>query len=202
MSEVRIAAQPRTEFGKGAARRIRRAGQVPAVVYGHGQQTRHVALPGHELLRALKGGANTLLRLDVDGTSELALPRSVVRDPIKGFLEHLDLLLVRSGETVTVPVSVTLTGEPDREAMVDLQAPTIQVEAEATHIPTELVVDITGLGAGASITAGEVALPAGVALAGDPAQVVVQMLAPSGGASAAGEGEAAGSGEAPGTAGA
>src|SRR3954466_1789079 len=110
MAQVTIAAQARTEFGKGAARRIRREDKVPAVLYGHGTETRHLTLPGHDLMLALKGGANTLLEVQLDGDSELALPKQVVRDPIKGFFEHVDLLLVRRGEKVTVDVPITLIG--------------------------------------------------------------------------------------------
>lgn len=192
MSEVRIAAEPRVEFGKGAARRTRRAGKVPAVLYGHGTAPRHLSLPGHELMLALKGGANTLLRLDLDEGSELALPRAVVRDPIKGFLEHLDLLVVARGEKVTVGVPVTVTGQAAPDTLVDLQTPTLQVEAEATHIPAEFAVDVTGLGAGSAVTAGQVKMPAEVSVAGDPDLVVVQVLgtAASGGESAAETGAA------------
>lgn len=177
MSEVRIAAEPRAEFGKGAARRTRRAGRVPAVLYGHGQPPRHVSLPGHDLMLALKGGANTLLRVELGGGSELALPRAVVRDPIKGFLQHLDLLLVRLGEQVSVSVPVTLTGEAAPDTLVDLQMTSIPVQAEATHIPTELTVSIDGLTPGDAVAAGQVTLPAGVTLAGDPEQVVVHVMA-------------------------
>ncbi|MHB8341713.1 MAG: 50S ribosomal protein L25/general stress protein Ctc [Mycobacteriales bacterium] len=177
MSEVRIATEPRAEFGKGAARRTRRAGRVPAVLYGHGQPPRHLSLPGHDLMLALKGGANTLLRLDLEGGSELVLPRAVVRDPIKGSLQHLDLLLVRLGEQVSVSVPVTLTGEAALDTLVDLQMTSLPVLAEATHIPTELLVSVAGLAPGDAVTAGQVTLPTGVTLAGDPEQVVVHVMA-------------------------
>ena len=135
MSEVRIAAEPRTEFGKGAARRTRRAGKVPAVLYGHGTDPRHISLPGHELMLALKS-ANVLLRLQgLDGGDELALPKDVQRDPLKGFLEHVDLIVVTRGEKVTVEVPVQLTGDIAPDGMLDQQMIQVSVEAEATHIP-------------------------------------------------------------------
>ena len=176
MSEVRIVAEPRTEFGKGAARRVRRAGKVPAVLYGHGDAPRHVSLPGHELMLALKHDANVLLTLDTEQGDQLALPRAVVRDPIKGFLEHLDLVAVRRGEKVTVDVPVVLTGDARPDVLVDQQLLTVSVEAEATHLPSELSLSIEGLAAGQSITAGTISLPAGTTLAQDPEQVVVQGL--------------------------
>ena len=177
MSEVRIPAEPRTEFGKGGARRTRRAGKIPAVLYGHGTQPRHIALPAREFGHAIKAGANTLLTLQIDGGSELALPKSIQRHPIRGNFEHVDLLLVRRGEKVTVEVPVTLTGEAVREGLVDQQLLTLQVEAEATHIPDHLELSIEGLQVGDNLTAGVVRLPQGTTLAGDPDQVVVAMLA-------------------------
>jgi large subunit ribosomal protein L25 len=179
VSEVRIAAESRAEFGKGAARRTRRAGKVPAVLYGHGKAPRHVSLPGHELMLALKGGPNTLLRLDLGDDTELALPRAVVRDPIKGFLQHLDLLVVVSGEKVSVSIPVSVTGTAEAGTIVDLQLPSLPVEAEATHIPSSVEVSVDGLVAGSSISAGDVALPAGVTLTVDPDHVVVQVLSQS-----------------------
>ena len=177
MSEVRIAAETRTEFGKGAARRVRRAGRVPAVLYGHGDAPRHVSLPGHELMLALKHDSNVLLTLATEQGDQLALPRAVVRDPIKGFLEHLDLIAVRRGEKVTVDVPVVLDGEAAADVLVDQQLLTVSVEAEATHLPSEITVSIADLGVGASISAGDLALPQGSSLAQDGEQVVVQGLA-------------------------
>jgi large subunit ribosomal protein L25 len=176
VAEVRITAEPRTEFGKGAARRVRRAAKVPAVLYGHGEAPRHVSLPGHELMLALKGDSNVLLTLETEDGDQLALPKVVVRDPIKGFLEHVDLIAVRKGEKVTVDVPLVLTGEAAPETLVDQQHTTISVSAEATHIPTELTVDITGLSAGHSIPASAVVLPAGTTLELDPESVVVAGL--------------------------
>jgi large subunit ribosomal protein L25 len=175
--EVRIQAEPRTEFGKGGARRTRRAGKIPAVLYGHGTDPRHIALPAREFGHAIKGGANTLLTLQIDGGSELALPKAIQRHPIRGDYEHVDLLLVRRGEKVTVEVPVTLTGEATREGLVDQQLVTLTVEAEATHIPDHVEVSITGLEVGSNITAAAVPLPEGTTLVGDAEQVVVAVLA-------------------------
>ncbi len=177
MSEVRITAAVRTEFGKGPARRTRMAGRVPAVIYGHGRPTRHVTLPGHELMLALKGGVNTLLEVQLGNETELALPRQVVRDPLKGDLEHLDLLLVRRGEKVSVSVPVTVVGEPAPDTLVDLQLTSLAVEAEATAIPSGFDVSVDGLTAGTSITAAQIPLPASVTLAADPGAVVVHLFA-------------------------
>ncbi|ACY96585.1 50S ribosomal protein L25/general stress protein Ctc [Thermomonospora curvata] len=175
MSEVRIAAEPRTEFGKGAARRTRRAGKVPAVLYGHGTPPQHITLPGHDLMLALKT-PNVLLRLEgLPGGEELALPKDVQRDPIKGFLEHVDLLLVKRGEKVTVEVPVVATG--DVVAGGRLEQPVIQVavEAEATHIPETVEVDVSGLQVGDSVLAKDLKLPSGVALAADEETLILQI---------------------------
>ncbi|MDP3713980.1 MAG: 50S ribosomal protein L25/general stress protein Ctc [Mycobacteriales bacterium] len=177
MSEVRIAAEPRTEFGKGAARRVRRADKVPAVLYGHGDKPRHYSLPGHELMLALKHDPNALLALQTADGEQLALPKVVVRDPIKGSLEHVDLVAVRKGEKVTVEIPVHLVGEAVRDVIVDQQLQTLTLSAEATHLPTHIDVDVEGKDAGFTITAGDVALPQGAELIGDADAVVVQGLA-------------------------
>ncbi len=176
MAEVRIEAEPRNEFGKGAARRIRRAGRVPAVVYGHGRNPVHISLPAHELMRALKT-SNVLLSLDVEDASELVLPKAVQRDPIKGLLEHVDLVLVRLGEKVTVEIPVTLTGDAAPDVLVDHQLITLSVEAEATHIPAGVEVSIEGLVVGQHITAADVSLPDGTTLVTEGDHIVVQGLA-------------------------
>ena len=168
MPEVRIAAEQRTEFGKGAARRIRRSNKVPAVLYGHGADPRHISLPGHDLMLALKT-PNVLLSLEIDGASELALPKDVQRDPIKGFLEHLDLVIVKKGEKVTVEIPVHLNGEPGPDALVVTEHSTVSVEAEATHIPEYVEVDIEGAEVGHQIFARDLQVPTGstVLLDGD-----------------------------------
>jgi large subunit ribosomal protein L25 len=177
VSEVRIVAEPRTEFGKGASRRVRRANKVPAVLYGHGDDPRHFSLPGHELMLALKADSNVLLTLETDKGDQLALPKVVVKDPIRGYLEHVDLIAVRKGEKVTVDIYVTLTGEAVPGVLVDQQLTTIAVEADATQLPDGVELDIEGLQAGAQLAAGDVKLPAGTTLVQDPEQIVVQGLA-------------------------
>ncbi|MCT9931559.1 50S ribosomal protein L25/general stress protein Ctc [Planotetraspora sp. A-T 1434] len=201
MSEVKIAAELRTEFGKGAARKIRREHKVPAVLYGHGTDTQHLTLPGHELLLALRT-PNVLIRLQGDGINEIALPKGVQRDPIKGFLEHVDLLLVKRGEKVTVEIPVTVTGDVIGGAILDQQLVTVSVEAEATHIPTGVEVDVDGKDVGYAVHAGELALPSGATLAGDPEALVLHVIGaptvelPEEGEAAEAEAEAAGEGEA------
>ncbi|MED7929630.1 50S ribosomal protein L25/general stress protein Ctc [Nonomuraea sp. LP-02] len=190
MSEVRIAAEPRTTFGKGAARKIRRSDKVPAVLYGHGIEPKHLTLPGHEVLLALRT-PNVLIRLKGDGVDELALPKGVQRDPIKGFVEHVDLLLVKRGEKVTVEIPVTTVGDVNSEGLLDLQLTAVPVEAEATNIPTGVEVDVEGLEVGASVTAGELKLPEGASLATDAETVVVQVIAKPTEAVEEAEGEAA-----------
>jgi large subunit ribosomal protein L25 len=178
VSENLLVAEMRTEFGKGAARRVRRAQKVPAVLYGHGMDHQHISLPGHDLMLALKhGGSNALLTLSIDGAEQLALPKAVTRDPIKGFLEHLDLVVVRRGEKVKVDVPILLTGESDREVMVTQPVSSVEVETEATHIPTGFEVDQTDLKAGDNITAADISLPAGTTLVSDADLIVVSAQA-------------------------
>ena len=177
MPEVRIVAEPRTEFGKGAARRVRRAGRVPAVLYGHGTDTRHVTLPGHELLMALKT-PNVLIELDgLSGRSQLTLPKAVQRDPIRGRIEHVDLILVRRGEKGTVEVPVQVTGEVEPGGLLDQQMVRLAVEAEATQIPQAIEVDVAGMDIGAAVHAGELTLPQGVTLMAEPDALVLHVLA-------------------------
>ena len=175
MSEVKISAEPRTEFGKGGARRTRRAGKVPAVLYGHGEAPKHIALPAREFAAAIRrGGANQLFVIEVsDGTQALALPKAIQRDPIKDTFEHIDLLLVRRGEKVTVDIPVQLVGEAARDTLVMPQSDTLSVSADATRLPDHLDLSIEGLPAGSQITAADVKLPEGVELIADPEQVLV-----------------------------
>jgi large subunit ribosomal protein L25 len=174
VSEVRLTAETRTEFGKGGARRTRRAGKVPAVIYGHGADPRHVALPAREFANAIRhGGANVLLTLDVEGGEQLAIPKSIQRHPIKGYFEHVDLLAVRRGEKVTIDVPVHVVGEIVPGGLLNNEATTISVEAEATHLPTGVEVSIDGLEIGSQVTAGDVTLPAGSVLVTDPESIVL-----------------------------
>lgn len=175
MSDVKIAAELRTEFGKGAARRIRRADKVPAVLYGHGTDPLHLTLPGHDTMLALKT-RNVLITLDIDGRdNELALPKHVQRDPIKGHIEHVDLILVRRGEKVTVDVPVIVVGEAAPETLVNLENPTIALQAEATNLPVGIEVSIEGLLAGTQIHAKDLVLPQGSTLAADEDLLVVNV---------------------------
>ncbi len=176
MPEVHIAAQTRDEFGKGAARRIRSEGLVPAVLYGHGTDTRHLTLPGHQLMLALKT-PNVLLYLDGLGSgSEIALPKAVQRDAVKGFLEHVDLILVRRGEKVTVEVPIRVTGDVAPDGMVEQSLVQIPVEAEATNIPQGIDLDIEGMEIGAAIHASDLVLPSGVSLQVDPEILVLHVV--------------------------
>ncbi|MEU5722955.1 50S ribosomal protein L25/general stress protein Ctc [Micromonospora sp. NPDC047738] len=179
MSEVKISAEPRTEFGKGGARRTRRAGKVPAVLYGHGEKPKHIALPAREFAAAIrKGGANQLFAIEVsDGTQVLALPKAIQRDPIKDTFEHVDLLLVRRGEKVTVEVPVELTGEAAQDTLIVHDHDTLSVTADATRVPDHLEASIEGAQPGVQVTAADVKLPAGVELAADPELPVATVTA-------------------------
>jgi large subunit ribosomal protein L25 len=175
--EVRIAAEPRTEFGKGGARRTRRAGKLPVVLYGHGTDPRHLSLPTREFEHALRtDGANVLLDLQLAEGSELALPKSIQRDPVRGVIEHVDLILVRRGERITVDIAIQIVGTIAAGGLLDQAATTVSVSTEATHIPSGVEVSIEGLEVGASIHAGDIALPEGVELAGDAQQVVLHVV--------------------------
>jgi large subunit ribosomal protein L25 len=193
MAEIKLATQTRTEFGKGAARRARRDNQVPAVVYGHGAEPVHVTLPAHDLLLALRT-ANVLIGLEIDGKDTLVIPKAVQRNPLKGDIEHVDLLTVKRGEKVNVEIAVHVEGElaPGGNLLEYVQN-TLLVEAEATHIPESVTVSVAGLDAGDSILAKDIPLPSGSVLAGDEDAVVLQVV------SAQAEEPAAESAEAEGT---
>jgi large subunit ribosomal protein L25 len=175
VSEIAIAAERRTEFGKGAARRLRRDKKIPVVVYGHGADTQHLALPAHELMLALKK-SNTLLSLQLDDGAQLVLPKSVQRDPVRHTIEHVDLVAVRTGEKVTVEVLVRTEGKIAPGGLLEHVNDTISIEAEATKIPSELVIDVEGLTVGESLRASDVPLPSGAVLVADPDLVVVHIL--------------------------
>lgn len=174
MPEVKLTAELRTEFGKGAARRIRRAHKVPAVLYGHGTDPIHISLPGHETLLALRT-ANALLSIEVDGEAQLALPKQVQRDPIRNTVEHVDLVLVRRGEKVTVDVPVVIEGEAGPEILVVVDHNTVPIEAEATHLPEQILVSIEGLAAGTQILASDLQLPSGSTLGLDAETLIVNL---------------------------
>jgi large subunit ribosomal protein L25 len=168
VSEVRLAAEIRTEFGKGGARRTRRAGNIPAVLYGHGEAPKHVALPARDFANAIRhGGANVLLTIALDGQDQLAIPKAIQRHPIRGEFEHVDLLAVRRGEKVNIDVPLAVTGEVAPGALLSVEHTTVSVAAEATHLPTEIEVSVEGLQPGTQITAADLKLPAGCALVTD-----------------------------------
>ncbi len=174
MSGVRITAEPRTEFGKGPSRRIRKANKVPVVLYGHGDAPRHFTLPGHDLMLALRHDPNALIALQTAEGEQLALPKAIVRDPIKGFLSHVDFVAVRTGEKVTVEVPVTLVGDAKGDVIVELQTTALSVEADATSLPESIEIDISKLAVGRPIAAADVKLPAGMTLMAAPELVIVQ----------------------------
>jgi large subunit ribosomal protein L25 len=174
MAEISINGVRRTEFGKGASRRARRDGLVPAVIYGHGEKPQHITLPARELGVALKQ-SNVLLDIVIDGKTELTLPKAIVRHPLKQILEHVDLVLVRRGEKVVVSVPVHAIGEHDRDGILEHVHNSIEVRVEATAIPSFLEVDIDGMHSGESRYASDVKLPAGVELESDPKTIVVHL---------------------------
>lgn len=174
MSEVRLSAEMRSEFGKGGARRTRRAGKIPAVIYGHGAGTRHVSLPAREFTNAVRhGGVNVLLTLDLEGEEQLAIPKAIQRHAIKGTFDHVDLLAVRSGEKVHIDVPLAVTGEIVPGGLLAQESTSVSIEAEATHLPTEIAVRIDGLQIGSQVTAGDLELPSGSVLTGDPGHVLL-----------------------------
>ena len=172
MSEVKLSAQPRNEFGKGAARRLRRENLVPAVLYGHGSDPVHVALPGHATMLALKN-VNALLTIDLNGETQLALPKDVQRHPIRRTIEHVDLIIVRLGERVTVDIPLHVIGEPGPGGMVTVDLNTLSIEVEATAIPQAIEFNIEGAVIGTQVHASQIPLPTGATLVTDPETIAV-----------------------------
>jgi len=193
VSEVRLAAESRSEFGKGGARRTRRAGKIPAVIYGHGEDPRHVSLPAREFTAAIRnGGINVLLTLDIEGAEQLVIPKAIQRHAIKGTYDHVDLLAVRRGEKVTIDVPLVITGDVAPGGVLMQDHTSISVEAEATHLPTEVEFSIAGLEIGSHVTAGQIALPKGSSLLTDAETVILVINeAQAAQLEAAGEGEGA-----------
>lgn len=177
MSEVKLVATARTEFGKGAARRLRRAGQIPAVLYGHGSEPVHVALPGHETFLAVKH-ANALFEIELDGKATLAIAKDVQREPVRNVIEHVDLLIVKKGEKVAVEVPVTVVGESFSGTIHVVETQSLALEAEATHLPEAVEVDIEGLQDGAIVKAGDITLPKGATLVTDAETIVLTVSVP------------------------
>jgi large subunit ribosomal protein L25 len=182
VSEVRISAEPRTDFGKGGARRTRRAGKVPAVVYGHGEKPLHISLPSLELAAAIrKGGANQLIAIEVtDGTRELVIPKDIQRDPLRDEIVHADLLIVRRGEKITTDIQLSFTGEVEKGGLVVHELTAVSVEAEATHIPESIEVDLEGLAIGSQRLVSEITVPDGIVILTDGDQTVATVSEPRG----------------------
>jgi large subunit ribosomal protein L25 len=192
----KLVAEVRDQFGKGFARRIRAAGRIPAVIYGHGTEPQHVSLPGHEVSLILRK-ANQVLELDISGKTQLALVKDVQKDPVHQVIEHLDLVIVRKGEKVTIDVPVHVEGESVAGTIAALDANTLSIEAEATHIPERITVDIEGAEEGTQIFAKDLALPEGSSLVSDPETLVINVTVPAAvdlGETEAAEGEEAAEG--------
>jgi large subunit ribosomal protein L25 len=178
VADYRLVAEPRTEFGKGSARRTRREGRIPAVLYGHGQDVVHLSLPAREFAAALRnGGSNALLTVVLDGKEQLALTKAVQRDPLRRTHEHVDLVIIRRGEKVTVDVPVHVIGETGPETLVSIELNTVSVQVAATNIPESIEVDVTGRSAGEGFTAADLPLPAGTVLLTDAEALVVNLMA-------------------------
>ena len=177
MTELKLEAQSRTEFGKGAARRTRRAGLVPAVIYGHGGDPIHISLPGHATLLALRT-ANALLTITIDGgKAQLALPKQVQRDPITGFLDHVDLIIVKKGEKVTVEVPLVVTGTVKDDRILVMDQQTITLEVAATNIPAQIEIEAGALEVGDQVTAADLNLPEGAVFPGEPTDLILSIAA-------------------------
>jgi large subunit ribosomal protein L25 len=178
VAEAVIAAETRTEFGKGAARRTRRAGKIPAVLYGHGTDPQHLSLPELEFKRIVREqGRNAVLTLDISGTPQLALTKTVVQHPIRPYIEHVDLLVIRRGEKVTVDVTIVVTGAAAPGTMVSQELNTLEVEADVSSIPDQIEVSVEGLKIGTQIQAGDLRLPANTTLSADAELLVVNIVA-------------------------
>jgi len=178
-TDTKVLAELRDSFGKGYARRLRAAGKIPAVIYGHGTAPVHVALPGHQVALLIRR-ANAVLELEVDGTQQLTLVKDVQKDPVHQIIEHIDLLVVKKGEKIQVDVPIVVTGESFAGTIVNLDNTTVLLEVEATHIPQHIEVDIEGLQEGAHITAADLKLPKGSSLVTDAETLIVAITTPSG----------------------
>jgi large subunit ribosomal protein L25 len=174
MPEIKLVAEARTRFGKGAARKIRRDHKIPAVIYGHGADPVHITLPGHDTMMALKN-ANALLSIELEGTNRLALAKDVQRDPIKPVIEHVDLVVVRRDEKVVVDVPIHTVGEAAPETVVTVESQTVQLEVLAISIPQGVEVSIEGREAGSQVLASELELPDGAELVTDPGTLVINI---------------------------
>jgi len=178
VSEARIAAETRTEFGKGAARRTRRAGKIPAVLYGHGTEPQHVALPSIEFARVVREqGRNAVLTLDIDGTPQLALTKTVVVHPVRPYIEHVDLLVITRGEKVSVEVQIVVTGDPVPGSLINQELNLVEIAADVSSIPESIEVSVEDVAIGTQILAGQLQLPEGSTLVSDPELLVINVVA-------------------------
>ncbi len=177
MTDVKLAAATRTEFGKGAARRIRRAAQIPAVLYGHGSDPLHITLPGHETMLALKH-SNALLTIELEGKKHLAIAKDVQRDPVRAIIEHVDLLQVKKGEKVAVFVPVQVVGESAPGTIHVVETQTLHVEAEATNLPESIEISVEGLEGGTTVRGADVTFPKGITFLGDPEEAILSVSLP------------------------
>ena len=176
-NENKLTAAVRTETGKGASRRARRAGHIPAVLYGHGADPKHLLLPGHDFSAVLRhSGTNAVLTLDIDGEESLALTKKLDIHPIRRNIQHADLLVVHRGEKVTVEVNVVVVGEAAYGSLVTQDTNTIEIEADVQAIPEQLEVSVEGAEIGTQFTAGAIVLPDGVSLVSDPEMLVVNVV--------------------------
>ena len=173
-TDTKVHAEVRENFGKGFARRLRAAGKIPAVIYGHGTDPVHVALPGHQVALLIRR-ANVVLELDVNGTQQLTLVKDVQKDPVHQIIEHIDLLVVKKGEKIQVDIPIVIVGESAPGTIANLDAVSISLEVEATHIPQNIELDVEGLEDGTHITAADLKLPAGVRVLQDAEQIVAQV---------------------------
>jgi large subunit ribosomal protein L25 len=173
----KIVAEPRESFGKGAARKIRATHKIPAVLYGHGTDPKHLTLPGHEVSLLIRK-ANAVLDLQIEGKSQLALVKDVQKDPVRQLIEHIDLVVIKRGEKVQVEVPVHVEGEPASGTIADLDAHTLLLEVEATHIPENIAVSVEGLEEGTQVLAKDVELPKGATLVSDEDVLVVNVHVP------------------------
>lgn len=177
MSEVRLTAEPRAEFGKGAARRTRRAGKIPAVLYGHGTDPKHLALPAIEFARVIReNGRNAVLNIEVDGSkAQLALTKTITVHPLKNYIEHVDLLTLKKGEKVHVDIRLVLIGDPAPGTLINQDHDTVSIEVDALNIPEQFEVSVEGAEIGTHITAADIALPEGSELLTDPETLILSV---------------------------
>lgn len=173
----KVVAELRENFGKGFARRLRAAGKIPAVIYGHGTEPQHVALPGHQVALLIRR-ANALLDLDIAGKGQLVLVKDVQKDPVRQIIEHIDLIVINKGEKVQVDVPVTVVGEPFSGTVANLENTTVSLEVEATHIPQNIEVSVEGAEDGTQITAADLTIPAGAVLVTEPDTLIIGVSVP------------------------